>query len=303
MADQHHRVQVDHSEGDAVLLKLIRECGAFDVQMVRLAAGDYLIDDEILVERKTMADFSASLIDGRLFPQAFRLAHSPHRSMVLIEGPPAAPMPDVHPHAIQVPRLVGCDVALPCYTRRLIPARRAVSGETGRRASSQPAAAVRSKTKASGLPADLTTQAARRGSSTATVTESAWLGGRVVNADVETLMRSVEPQEAHVFGVGSLRCAKPVQSGVGEHLSYHCGKMEHADATVCLKVRSSFRGTAKTSPDGRHATWIAESHGGLVLSLRRGRPSASDRMAIIAGAPVEGEALKAPGRARREAKR
>jgi DNA excision repair protein ERCC-4 len=101
MADQHHRVQVDHSEGDAPLLKLIRECGAFDVQMVRLAAGDYLIDNEILVERKTVADFSTSLVDGRLFPQASRLAHSRHRSMVLIEGPPTLPMPDVHPHAIQ----------------------------------------------------------------------------------------------------------------------------------------------------------------------------------------------------------
>lgn len=101
MTVQHHRLQVDHSEHDARLLELIRECGAFDVQMVRLTAGDYLIDDEILVERKTVADFSTSLIDGRLFPQASRLAHSPHRSMVLIEGPPVTPMPDVHPHAIQ----------------------------------------------------------------------------------------------------------------------------------------------------------------------------------------------------------
>jgi len=64
MANQHHRVQVDHSEGDAPLLKLIRECGAFDVQMVRLAAGDYLIDNEILVERKTASDFSTPQAGG-----------------------------------------------------------------------------------------------------------------------------------------------------------------------------------------------------------------------------------------------
>lgn len=101
MATQHHRVKVDHSERYAPLLELIRECGAFHVQMVRLRAGHYLIDDKILVERKTVADFSTSLVDGRLFPQAFRLAHSPHRSLVLIEGPLATPMPDVHPHAVQ----------------------------------------------------------------------------------------------------------------------------------------------------------------------------------------------------------
>ena len=53
------------------------------------------------VERKTEADYSTSLVDGRLFPQAFRLAHSPHRSMVLIEGHGESPIPDVHPHAIQ----------------------------------------------------------------------------------------------------------------------------------------------------------------------------------------------------------
>jgi ERCC4-type nuclease len=43
--------------------------------MGRLAAGDYLIDDEVLVGRKTVGDFVASLIDGRLFPQAARLAY------------------------------------------------------------------------------------------------------------------------------------------------------------------------------------------------------------------------------------
>lgn len=101
MADQHHHVQVDHSERDAPLLELIRECRAFDVQMVRLTAGDYLIDDAVLLERKTVGDFAASLVDGRLFPQASRLAHGPHRPIVLIEGPTLITMPDVHPHAIQ----------------------------------------------------------------------------------------------------------------------------------------------------------------------------------------------------------
>jgi ERCC4-type nuclease len=33
--------------------------------MGRLATGDYLIDDEVLVERKTVVDFAASLVDGR----------------------------------------------------------------------------------------------------------------------------------------------------------------------------------------------------------------------------------------------
>ena len=93
MSDQRHRVQADHSERDAPLLELLRQAGVFDVRMARLTVGDYLINDEVLIERKTLADFAASLVDGRLFPQAARLARDDHRSLMLIEGPPTTSMP------------------------------------------------------------------------------------------------------------------------------------------------------------------------------------------------------------------
>jgi ERCC4-type nuclease len=60
-----HCLQVDHSEGRSALLAAVHACGEFDVRMGRLATGDYLIDDEVLVERKTVVDFAASLVDGR----------------------------------------------------------------------------------------------------------------------------------------------------------------------------------------------------------------------------------------------
>lgn len=101
MAGQFHRLDVDHSEHQAALLAAVRRGGAFDVQMVRLTTGDYLIDEEVLIERKTIADFAASLADGRLFAQAARLAHSAHRSILLIEGPTPAAVPAIHPHALE----------------------------------------------------------------------------------------------------------------------------------------------------------------------------------------------------------
>jgi Fanconi anemia group M protein len=101
MSDRRHRIQVDHSEREARLLGLLRQSCDFDVAMVRLPVGDYLINDEVLIERKAIGDFAASLADGRLFPQAARLARDGHRTLMLIEGPPAASMPDVHPPAIQ----------------------------------------------------------------------------------------------------------------------------------------------------------------------------------------------------------
>jgi DNA excision repair protein ERCC-4 len=96
-----HRLVVDHSERSAPVLGLIRDSGLFIVEMSRLPAGDYLIDERILIERKTQADFLASLIDGRLFPQVARLAQSRCRSLLLIEGPASPSAPDVHPHAIE----------------------------------------------------------------------------------------------------------------------------------------------------------------------------------------------------------
>ena len=101
MSDQIHRLSVDHSERHSALLEAVRRSGVFDVRMVRLNAGDYLIDDEALVERKTIGDFVASLVDGRLFPQTARLAHSGYRSLLMIEGPKPPSIPDVHPHAVE----------------------------------------------------------------------------------------------------------------------------------------------------------------------------------------------------------
>lgn len=96
-----HDLAVDHAESHSALLDAARRSGAFDVRMVRLATGDYLIDNEVLIERKSVADFAASLIDGRLFPQVARLAHSSYRSLLLIEGPTPASMSEVHPNSLE----------------------------------------------------------------------------------------------------------------------------------------------------------------------------------------------------------
>jgi ERCC4-type nuclease len=92
---------VDHSEHHASLLGLLHDSGLFSIEMDRLTTGDYLIDDTILIERKTQADFVASLVDGRLFPQVARLAHSRYRSVLLIEGPVRPGTPAVHRHSVE----------------------------------------------------------------------------------------------------------------------------------------------------------------------------------------------------------
>jgi len=98
---RRHQLRVDFSERNAAVLRLARECEHFDVQMVHLPIGDYFIDGGVVVERKTYVDFATSLVDGRLFLQAAALAQSPHRPVVLLEGPKPLRMPDVHPHALK----------------------------------------------------------------------------------------------------------------------------------------------------------------------------------------------------------
>jgi DNA excision repair protein ERCC-4 len=96
-----HRLAVDHSENRSALLAAASRSEVFDVWMVHLATGDYLINDEVLIERKSVADFAASLVDGRLFPQIAQLARSRYRSLLLIEGPTSVAISDVHPHALE----------------------------------------------------------------------------------------------------------------------------------------------------------------------------------------------------------
>jgi len=56
------------------------------VTVSRLKLGDYRVDGRLLVERKTLLDFALSVLDGRLFTQAARLAASGIPVALILEG-------------------------------------------------------------------------------------------------------------------------------------------------------------------------------------------------------------------------
>ena len=78
-------VRVDDREGDNGVVEALTEYGAV-LKTQRLTLGDYCLDDELLIERKTLADLAVSIIDGRLFKQAGRLATSEHIVCLILEG-------------------------------------------------------------------------------------------------------------------------------------------------------------------------------------------------------------------------
>lgn len=79
-------IQVDHRESAGAVLPALRSCPDFDVTMAHLPLGDYLVDGRFLFERKTMPDLVVSIICGRLFEQALRLAAAPTRAAIILEG-------------------------------------------------------------------------------------------------------------------------------------------------------------------------------------------------------------------------
>ena len=55
---------------------------------IQLKVGDYIINDEIVVERKSAEDFIQSLVSGRLFIQCANLSRMCLRPLLLLEGNP-----------------------------------------------------------------------------------------------------------------------------------------------------------------------------------------------------------------------
>lgn len=80
------RVDVDFRENAGILLALLKSLYGFETNVITLKYGDYFAPPDIVIERKTTSDFLVSIIDGRLFNQAYRLAKYCERPIILIEG-------------------------------------------------------------------------------------------------------------------------------------------------------------------------------------------------------------------------
>jgi DNA excision repair protein ERCC-4 len=83
------RIWVDDREarGCSIASQLSEREGV-SVIVKRLRTGDYLIEGKAVLERKRVPDFLESLRQGRLFSQASRLAASPFRPFLILEGQP-----------------------------------------------------------------------------------------------------------------------------------------------------------------------------------------------------------------------
>jgi len=78
-------IWVDHRELSSPVAEHLRKLGTSPVPTT-LPEGDYLLSEEVVVERKSAADFVSSLLDGRLFTQLKELRRSYPKPILVVEG-------------------------------------------------------------------------------------------------------------------------------------------------------------------------------------------------------------------------
>ena len=84
---QQVRITCDFREKASGIPQLL-EGMKIKLSLSQLHAGDYIINDEIFVERKTAEDFIQSILSGRIFEQCSKLKRESKRILILIEGNP-----------------------------------------------------------------------------------------------------------------------------------------------------------------------------------------------------------------------
>jgi DNA excision repair protein ERCC-4 len=76
-------IEVDDRESRSGVVVALKAMPGVDLRIRRLRTGDYTVAGRCTIERKTISDFAASIIDGRLFSQAYRLGRSEPAALVL----------------------------------------------------------------------------------------------------------------------------------------------------------------------------------------------------------------------------
>jgi len=93
------RVVVDSRETSSDVVRKLVDLGV-ELKIETLKTGDYVLSDRCIAERKTVSDFCASIIDGRLFTQITSLRDSYEKPFVLVEGETLYGSRNILPQAI-----------------------------------------------------------------------------------------------------------------------------------------------------------------------------------------------------------
>jgi len=85
-AAQSLRIRVDSREHQSPVPALLAAFPDVTLSFAALPSADYLLSDDVAVERKSASDFVASILDRRLFGQTTRMKVLFPRAILIIEG-------------------------------------------------------------------------------------------------------------------------------------------------------------------------------------------------------------------------
>jgi len=105
------RIVADDRENAGGVIAALRQLSGVDVEVQRLACGDFLVEDQFIVERKTMRDFASSIVDGRVFRQASAIARTRRCGVLVLEGSSA----DLHAVGVQREALQGALICVSVF--------------------------------------------------------------------------------------------------------------------------------------------------------------------------------------------
>jgi len=96
------KIKMDFREQACDIEKILSDQYNIKVLKEMLPVGDYIVNDEIVIERKTTSDFAQSIVDGRLFKQVAQMKKFFDSVLIIIEGYKIyEPKIDIHPNAIK----------------------------------------------------------------------------------------------------------------------------------------------------------------------------------------------------------
>ena len=78
-------IYVDYREKNSNMMRELDKIKC-EIRVKNMGVGDYQITDDIIIERKTVEDFSKSITDKRLYQQAKELVSNCNHPLMIIEG-------------------------------------------------------------------------------------------------------------------------------------------------------------------------------------------------------------------------
>ncbi|NPE07615.1 MAG: DEAD/DEAH box helicase [Asgard group archaeon] len=94
------KIIVDSREGKSGIAKELSQLDV-EIDLQQITVGDFVLSSRVGVERKDVADFSQSIIDGRLFPQLIALKRSYPIPLLILEGETLYGHRAINPEAIR----------------------------------------------------------------------------------------------------------------------------------------------------------------------------------------------------------